>query len=84
VIATAVGAIPDFVTDGEDGFLIPPRDPGQIADRVCRLLGDEALRARMCARVRERAPREFAIEVGCEKVAEVIRALAEPPGADRA
>ncbi|MEO5878573.1 MAG: glycosyltransferase family 4 protein, partial [Candidatus Eisenbacteria bacterium] len=61
VIATAVGAIPDFVKDGEDGFLIPPRDPAAIADRVGRLLEDEALRRRMSDRVRERAPREFSI-----------------------
>jgi glycosyltransferase involved in cell wall biosynthesis len=73
VIATAVGAIPDFVKDGLDGFLVPPRDPAALADRINRLLDDEALRQRMSERVRERAPREFDIEVGCAKVAEVIR-----------
>ena len=75
VISTGVGAIPDFVKDGEDGFLIPPRDPAALADRIIRLLDDEPLRLRMSARVRERAPREFAIEVGCAKVAEVIRSV---------
>jgi glycosyltransferase involved in cell wall biosynthesis len=73
VIATAVGAIPDFVKDGEDGFLVTPRNPAELADRIARLLDDEPLRARMAARVRERAPKEFAIEVGCGKVAEVVR-----------
>ncbi|HTO91974.1 MAG TPA: glycosyltransferase family 4 protein [Candidatus Sulfotelmatobacter sp.] len=73
VIATAVGAIPDFVKDGEDGFLVPPRDPAVLADRIIRLLDDEALRRRMSARVRERAPREFDVEVGCAKVGAVIR-----------
>ena len=73
VIATGVGAIPDFVTDGEDGFLIAPRDPRALADRICRLLEDEGLRRRISERVRERAPREFAIEVGCGKVAEAIK-----------
>ena len=73
VISTAVGAIPDFVKDGEDGFLIPPRDAGAIAAAILQLLGDEPLRRRMSDRVRERAPREFAIEVGCEQVADVVR-----------
>jgi glycosyltransferase involved in cell wall biosynthesis len=72
VIATAVGAIPDFVGDGEDGFLVPPRAPAALADRICRLLGDEALRRRMGARVRARAPVEFDVEVGCGKVASVL------------
>jgi glycosyltransferase involved in cell wall biosynthesis len=75
VIATAVGAIPDFVKDGEDGFLVAPKDPAALADRINRLLDDEALRTRISARVRDRAPREFDIEVGCAKVAEVIRGV---------
>jgi glycosyltransferase involved in cell wall biosynthesis len=75
VIATAVGAIPDFVKDGEDGFLIAPKNPQVLADRICRLLDDEDLRKRISERVRERAPREFAIEIGCGKVAELVSDL---------
>ena len=75
VIATAVGAIPDFVKDEEDGFLIAPGDWPALAQRICRLLDDEPLRRRIGERVRERAPREFAIEVGCGKVAEVAKGM---------
>jgi glycosyltransferase involved in cell wall biosynthesis len=73
VIATAVGAIPDFVKDAEDGFLVEPRNPVMLADSICRLLDDEGLRQRIGTHVRERAPREFAIETGCGKVAQVLR-----------
>jgi glycosyltransferase involved in cell wall biosynthesis len=73
IVATAVGAIPDFVKDGEDGFLVAPKNPPELADRICRLLDDEALRRRIGERVRERASREFAIEIGCGKVAAVIK-----------
>ena len=75
VIATAVGAIPDFVKDQEDGFLIAPGDWPALAERICRLLDDEGLRRRIGERVRERAPREFAIEVGCGKVVEVANGM---------
>jgi len=75
VIATAVGAIPDFVKDGESGFLVAPKVPPALADRICRLLDDEGLRRRISERVWARAPREFAIEVGCGKVAEVIKEM---------
>ena len=80
VIASAVGAIPDFVKDGEDGLLVPPRNPEALAAAIVRLLDDEDMRRRMSERVRERAPKEFAIEVGCAKVAEVVRGVASPPG----
>ena len=71
IVATRVGAIADFVMDGEDGFLVAPRDGPALADRICRLLDDEGLHGKISARVRARAPREFAIEIGCAKVAEV-------------
>ena len=82
VIATAVGAIPDFVQEGEDGFLVAPRNPVELADRICLLLGDEDVRRRISERVRARAPREFAIEIGCRKVIDVAKdALRRTPGA---
>jgi glycosyltransferase involved in cell wall biosynthesis len=73
VVAAAVGAIPDFVKDGEDGFLVTPGNPPELADRICRLLDDDSLRRRIGERVRERARREFTIEIGCGKVAAVIK-----------
>jgi glycosyltransferase involved in cell wall biosynthesis len=82
VIATKVGAIPDFVKDGEDGFLIAPKNPQMLAHSICRLLDDEGLRQRISKRVRERAPREFAIEIGCGKVAKLAKdMLARMPAA---
>ena len=78
VISTAVGAIPDFVEDGKDGFLIPAYQPSLLADRICRLLDDEGLRKRIGDRVRTRAPREFSVEVGCTKVSGVVSGLLKP------
>jgi glycosyltransferase involved in cell wall biosynthesis len=77
IVATAVGAIPDFVEDGADGFLVMPKQPTELADRIGRLLGDEALRRRIAQRLRERAPREFAVDVAAAKVAALIRGVLE-------
>jgi glycosyltransferase involved in cell wall biosynthesis len=44
VVATDVGGVADVVRDGESGFLVPPGDVDQIADRLARLAGDEGLR----------------------------------------
>jgi glycosyltransferase involved in cell wall biosynthesis len=52
-IATAVGGVPEWVRDGENGLLIPPRDPAALADRILRLIRDPALRRVLGTRARE-------------------------------
>jgi glycosyltransferase involved in cell wall biosynthesis len=79
MVITRVGAIPDYVKDGEDGFLIPPRDSRAVAEAVLRLLDDEQMRARMSERLREKAAREFAVEVGAACVREVLRSASLEP-----
>ena len=40
VVSTNVGGPAETVADGETGFLVPPRDPGALAQAVRRLLDD--------------------------------------------
>jgi glycosyltransferase involved in cell wall biosynthesis len=47
VIVTKVGAVPDIIENGENGFLLEPRDSQSIADSIEKLLGDENLRKNM-------------------------------------
>jgi glycosyltransferase involved in cell wall biosynthesis len=47
VICTAVGGMPEVVIDGENGFVVPPNDPAALRERIERLAGDAALRARL-------------------------------------
>jgi glycosyltransferase involved in cell wall biosynthesis len=47
VIATAVGGVPEVVHDGENGLLVPARDPHALADAIRRFFADDALRARL-------------------------------------
>jgi len=47
VIASHIGGLPEVVRDGETGFLVPPRDPEAIAERVGLLIKDFRLRKRM-------------------------------------
>ena len=49
VIATSVGGVPEIVTDGENGLLVPSGDPGALAAAVRRYFADDALRARFRA-----------------------------------
>lgn len=47
VIATPHGAAPDFLTDGEDGFIVPIRDAEAIAERLEILSRDRTRLAAM-------------------------------------
>lgn len=43
VIASAVGAFPEYVDDHENGLLVPPGNPGALAGAIERLHGDGEL-----------------------------------------
>lgn len=47
VIGGRIGAVECVIRDGEDGLLVPCRDPDALAGAIEHLLGDETLRARM-------------------------------------
>jgi glycosyltransferase involved in cell wall biosynthesis len=58
VVGFAVGGIPDWLEDGETGFLVPEADTGAMAAAIDRLLRNRELRAKLgdgaVRRVRER------------------------------
>ncbi len=49
VVATAVGGVPEVVTDDRNGLLVAPLDPAALADALRRVLEDDALRDRLAA-----------------------------------
>ena len=53
VIGSDVGGIADLVQDGENGLLVPPRDPEALAEALVRVLSDPALAGRLGSGARE-------------------------------
>lgn len=47
IVATNVGGIPDIVKSGENGILVPPKNPVAIADACIKLLEDAGRRKEM-------------------------------------
>lgn len=78
VAATRAGGIPEVVDDGITGLLVPVDSPGALAGAIVRLVTDDALRARMSAAARERAP-DFSVERMTERMLAVYaRVLGRP------
>jgi sugar transferase (PEP-CTERM/EpsH1 system associated) len=61
-VATAVGGTPDVVVEGETGLLVPPRDPGALAEALDTLVCDPDLRRSMGQAGRQRVVRCFSVE----------------------
>lgn len=62
VVATAVGGIPEIITDGEEGLLVPSHNPAAIARGVERLMQDTAYAKRLGVALRARVLAEFSKE----------------------
>jgi glycosyltransferase involved in cell wall biosynthesis len=57
VITTPNTAGPDILTEGHNGYVVPIRDPGALAERVTLLSEDEDLRAAMASNALQTAAR---------------------------
>lgn len=53
-LATTAGGPSDFISDGEDGFLVPPDQPPAIAGRIQSVIDDREKLARLGRAARER------------------------------
>ena len=74
VVASAVGGIPEIVEDRVTGFLVPPKDPHALAEKVqCRLDHPE-VRGEMGDAGRKRVSERFSVE---RMVSEVERLYGE-------
>jgi glycosyltransferase involved in cell wall biosynthesis len=79
VVASRVGGIPEVVRDGQDGLLVPARDPVALADGISKLLRDAPLRLAMGASGQRRAQDVFGTHVHGAAIDRVYEQLAPRP-----
>jgi glycosyltransferase involved in cell wall biosynthesis len=76
IVATDAGGIPDAVTDGVEGFVVPARRPDALADALSQVLADAPLRRKMSDAARARG-RLFDIGAAVDRTQGIYREVAE-------
>ena len=69
VVAHAVSGIPEAVTDGQEGYLVPLGDLGALAERISDLLNNPVLAHEMGRRARQRVLQQFTLDGMAQKTA---------------
>nr|WP_254824757.1 glycosyltransferase family 4 protein [Haloglomus halophilum] len=62
VVATSVGGVPEQITDGESGWLVPPKDSQELANAIVKAVEDEGERHRREKNARQKAVDVFSLE----------------------
>lgn len=82
VVASILGAPPEIIQDGVEGYLVNPKDPDAMASRVTTLLADPALAAEMGCQGHKKALVNYNPSVAARRFErlymEVARAKARP------
>jgi len=81
VVAARVGGIPEVISDGVDGVLVPSRAPEAIADAVEKLARDRAFRGRIGEAARTAAVKKYSFDVLRQKTENLYRSLETANGA---
>jgi glycosyltransferase involved in cell wall biosynthesis len=68
VVATDVGGIPEVVTDGVDGLLVPPGDSAALAEAIVGLLRDPTLARRLGEAGRRTVEERFSINAQVRRI----------------
>jgi glycosyltransferase involved in cell wall biosynthesis len=75
VIGTAVGGIPDAVTNDENGILIPANDPDALANAICNLFDNGTQRKKLGSAARQTIRSKFTPEMELEANLSLYRKL---------
>lgn len=75
VIATPVGGVPEAVTNGVEGWLVPPGDVGALAEALDTLLSSEDARRRMGMAGRTKAETVFSSKLVIPLIEKIYRQL---------
>ncbi len=62
VVGTSVGVIPELISDGEQGYIVPAQDPRATSKALKKLIENQVLRNNFGKQARERVLQNFSLE----------------------
>lgn len=74
VVASRVGGLPEIVSEGETGWLVPPNSPGALAEAILAAASDTARLRQLGEKARERA-RQFSTDIMLKRTEELYLRL---------
>ena len=77
VVATNVGGIPESIIDGYNGFLVPPKNPEALAEKIIELIDNPDLREKMGENGRKIAEEKYSLDNMVKKIEELVDSLIE-------
>jgi glycosyltransferase involved in cell wall biosynthesis len=75
VIGTELEGNPELITDGETGYLFPPRDAGALARCILRMIEDPGRAVAMARTGRKRVEAEFSVTAKIDRTEALYRRL---------
>jgi glycosyltransferase involved in cell wall biosynthesis len=75
VIGTNLAGMPELISDGETGLLVPPRDPEALAHAIVKLAGDPAWCAELGRAGRRRVEERFSLRAKIDATEALYRRL---------
>jgi len=79
VIGSKVGGIPEVITDGANGLLVPPGDRSALAACLRRLAGDGDLRRKMAREGRRRVERFYTESMMIDRLEDFLKKMIRTP-----
>jgi polysaccharide deacetylase family protein (PEP-CTERM system associated) len=77
IITTDLPGCRDVVSDGVTGVIVPPSEPGELAERILDLLRDRTAASLLGTRAKELVKREFGLQLVVDRHAAVYAELVD-------
>jgi glycosyltransferase involved in cell wall biosynthesis len=77
ILATTAGGIPEAITDGVEGWLVPPKDPDALARALVEIIESPDERARRAQNAHQRVCDSFTVQPQVAKIEAILQQVAQ-------
>lgn len=75
VVATDIGGTAEMVENGINGYLVPPKNPGALAEKLHALARNPELRAQMARQARKKVEEKFMVSMMVDRTEKLLKRM---------